>query len=218
MSTAYLCSMKPIILIDNGHGVDCKGKCSPDALAGKLDSPYYFREYKWCREVAQMCCDVLQAQGFSAWLLVPEETDIPLATRVQRVNDFCKKYGNNNVLLISVHNNAAGSGKNWMSARGWSIWTTKGITEADKLAESIYNVAKQEFRYPQTVRTYSNQTYGKDYEEDFYILKRSYCPAVLIEHFFQDNKEDVAYLKTKQCKGSCVEVIVKGIENYLQSK
>ena len=207
--------MKPIILIDNGHGSDTKGKCSPDALTGKLDSRYYFREYQWCREVAQMCCDVLQAQGFRSWLVVPEETDVSLSVRVQRVNAFCAQYGKDNIILISIHNNAAGSGKNWMSARGWSIWTTKGITESDKIAECIYNAAKNEFKPPLSVRAFNNQTYGKDYEEDFYILKRSLCPSVLIEHFFHDNKEDVLYLKTPQCKSSCVEVIVKGIEDYL---
>lgn len=207
--------MKPIILIDNGHGSDTKGKCSPDALAEKLDSPYYFKEYKWCREVAQKCCDIFQAMGFTAWLVVPEEVDIPLATRVNRINDFCKKYGKDNVIVISIHNNAAGNGKEWKSARGWSIWTTRGVTESDKIAEYIYQSAKKEFKYPLKVRNFDNNTYGHDYEEDFYILRKSLCPAVLIEHFFQDNKEDVLYLKTPQCQGSCVEVIVQGIENYV---
>ena len=31
------------ILIDNGHGYDTKGKCSPDGL---------FREYRWTRQAA----------------------------------------------------------------------------------------------------------------------------------------------------------------------
>lgn len=209
---------KPIILIDNGHGVGTPGKCSPDALAEKYSSPYWFKEYLWCREIAQRCCDVLQVMGYDAWLLVPEDNDVPLATRVKRVNDFCKTYGKDNVILISIHNDAAGNGKNWMNARGWSIFTTKGITEADKLAECIYLQAVKEFRPPLRVRSYSPVKYGHDFEENYYILMHSYCPAVLIENFFQDNKEDVEYLKSFKGKGSCIHVITEGVKEYIKSR
>lgn len=194
------------ILIDNGHGVETPGKRSPDGT---------FREYKWCREVAHMVCDMLQAMGHDARLLVPEEKDISLQERCNRANRFDKKSS----ILVSIHNNAAGHGGQWMSARGWSIFTTKGITEADKLAECIYQRAVKVFRAPLSVRTYSkSQPYGHDFEENFYILLHSYMPAVLIEHFFQDNREDVAYLKTDLAKATCAEVIVDGILDYKKSK
>ena len=50
------------ILIDNGHGSDTPGKRSPDGT---------LREYAWAREVANMICDLLQAEGYDASLLVP---------------------------------------------------------------------------------------------------------------------------------------------------
>lgn len=202
------------ILIDNGHGIETIGKCSPDALKGLVNSPLYFKEYQWCREVANMVCDLLQAEGFDAQLLVPELKDIALAERVRRVNRFDAK----DTLLISIHVNAAGSGNSWMNARGWSIYTSRGITEADILAECIYQSAKKTFKYPQTIRTNSNLSFGHDFEENFYILRNSRCPAVLIENFFQDNKEDVKYLKTNKGKAECAEVIVLGIKDYLKNK
>lgn len=208
--------MRPIILIDNGHGVNTPGKRSPDAVRELLDSPYYFREYAWTREISQMQCDCLQALGFDAWLLVPEEDDISLAIRCERVNAFCRKYGKDNILLVSNHVNAAGKGDKWMNARGWSIYTTKGITQADYLAEEIYQVAEDEFRPPLKIRAAGSQPLFHDQEENYYILMHSYCPAVLVENFFQDNKEDVAYLKSDQGKGSCTHVIVAGIENYVR--
>lgn len=192
-----------IILIDNGHGAETKGKRSPDGT---------LLEYKWAREVACMVCDLLQADGYDARLLVPETRDVPLADRCRRANGYDKR----NTILVSIHVNAAGDGKRWMGARGWSIYTTKGITAADTLAECIWNSAKKTFRSPLTVRAYSNSKLGRDYEENFYILLHSYCPAVLIENFFQDNKEDVAYLKTIAGKAACAEVIVGGIKDYLQ--
>ena len=192
------------ILIDNGHGHDTPGKRSPDGT---------LLEYSWARTVSCMICDLLQAEGYDAKLLVRELWDVPLAERCRRANQHNKK----DTILVSVHINAAGKGDKWTKARGWSIFTTKGITEADRLAECIWNQANKTFRSPLSVRSYSNAKMGHDYEENFYILLHSYCPAVLIEHFFMDNKEDCAYLKTKEAMVTCAEVAVAGIKEYLKS-
>ena len=193
------------ILIDNGHGVETPGKRSPDGS---------FREYKWCREVACIVCDLLQAEGFNARLLVPETRDVSLKERCDRASKFNKK----DTLLVSIHNNASGSGSKWMKARGWSIFTTKGITEADKLADSIWQEANKTFKSPLTVRSYSSAKMGHDYEENFYILLHSYCPAVLIENFFMDNHEDCNYLRTDKAMAECAEVAVAGIKDYLKTR
>ena len=204
-----------IILLDPGHGRDTKGKGSPDALAGRMDSPLWFREWCWTREIAGRVHEVLLAEGLTSYLLVKEEIDIPLADRVSRANAYCRKYGKDNVLLVSIHNNAAGNGDVWCNARGWSIYTTRGVTEADRLARQIWWEAEKEFKFPLKVRRYASDPFGYDYESDLYILKHTFCPAVLIEHFFQDNKEDVKYLKSDAGKASCIQVIVQGIENYI---
>ena len=193
------------ILIDNGHGKETPGKRSPD---GSLF------EYKWCREVAFMICDLFQAEGYDVSLLVPEEYDVTLNERCRRANQYDKR----NTILVSIHVNAAGDGYRWMKARGWQIHTTRGITEADKLADCIWNQANKNFDRNLTVRSYSNQKYGHDFENDFYILLHSYCPAVLIENFFMDNHEDCEYLKTDRAKATCAEVAVAGIKDYLRSR
>lgn len=204
------------ILLDNGHGVDTPGKCSPDSLKGYTSSPYLFREYAWAREVAQACWSVLKMRGYDVELLVPEEKDIPLATRAQRVNNICRKVGKNNVILVSIHVNAAGDGRKWMTARGWSIFTSKGETRADVLADEIHAVARKEFKAPLKVRTNFDKYLQRDFEENFYILKNTNCPAVLVENFFQDNREDVLYLKSDKGKGACIHVITQGVENYIK--
>ena len=196
---------KTVILIDNGHGKETAGKRSPDGV---------LREYAWAREVARMVCDELQAEGYAARLLVPEERDVPLAERCRRANQYDKRKS----ILVSIHNNAAGDGSKWMKARGWAIYTTRGITEADRLAEAIYQRAVRAFRAPLNVRRYSAAPLGHDFEADFYILLHSYMPAVLVENFFQDNREDVAYLLTPAGKAACAEVIVEGVKDYLKSK
>ena len=94
------------ILIDNGHGIDTKGKRSPD---GRL------LEYRENRIIARGIVDALTARGLDAFLLVPEETDISLPERCRRVNEWCRQLGKDNVLLISIHCNAAGRGDRWLS-------------------------------------------------------------------------------------------------------
>lgn len=193
------------ILIDNGHGSNTPGKRSPDGV---------LREYSWARAVSRMICDILQAEGYDARLLVPEQWDVSLSERCRRANQSNKR----DTILVSIHINAAGSGSKWMKARGWSIFTTKGITEADKLAECIWNQANKTFKAPLTVRSYSSAKMGHDFEENFYILLHSYCPAVLIENFFMDNHEDCNYLRTDKAMAECAEVAVAGIKDYLRTR
>ena len=71
-----------------------------------------------------------------AQLLVPETEDIPLKERVRRANAICTAQGSANVLLISLHINAAGDGTRWHTATGWSCYTTKGHTLSDCLYQS----------------------------------------------------------------------------------
>lgn len=121
------------ILIDNGHGRETPGKRSPD---GRL------LEYAQNRLLACGIVDGLTARGLDAALLVPEPTDIPLPERCRRVNEWCRQLGKDNVLLISIHCNAAGPGKDWTTARGWCAYTTRGNTRADALATALYDAAR----------------------------------------------------------------------------
>lgn len=192
------------IFIDNGHGEDTPGKRSPD---GRL------REYLWNRQVADLVVEGLRKRGWEASLLVPEAGDISLAERVFRVNSECIHEGDFNVLLVSIHVNAAGNGANWMSARGWSAYTCKGQTRSDLLAECLYDAAEREF---DGLKIRKDMTDGdRDMEEDFYILKRSKCPAVLTENFFMDNREDCDFLLSDEGKRRCASVHVEGIISYL---
>ena len=150
------------ILIDNGHGIDTKGKRSPD---GRL------LEYAQNRLLAGRIVTALPARGRDASLLVPEETDISLPERCRRVNEWCRQLGKDNVLLISIHCNAAGRGDRWLSAHGWCAYTTRGNTQANALATSLYEAAK--LHLPgQRLRT--DYTDGDpDLEADFYILRHT---------------------------------------------
>lgn len=192
------------ILIDNGHGDNTPGKRSPD---GEL------REYSYTREIADRVVLELTKRGYDAERIVKENIDVPLVERARRVNEVCGRLGSSKVILVSIHCNAAGNG-GWMKARGWSAYTSIGRTKADKLADRLYESARMYFT-GQRIRE-DRSDGDPDWEEGFYILRKTKCPAVLTENFFQDNQEDVAYLLSSEGKQAIVDVHVEGIINYIK--
>ena len=71
---------KVCVFLDNGHGSNTPGKCSPDKR---------IREYAYVREIVYKLNIQLQALGIKTFIVVPETIDISLSERVRRVN---KKY------------------------------------------------------------------------------------------------------------------------------
>ena len=213
------------ILIDNGHGIQTKGKRSPD---GK------FLEYAYTREIAKRVVADLIDRGYDAELLVPEDDDISLAERVRRVNEICLIYEPSsparssisssspattgdlipNVILVSIHVNAAGNGTKWTNATGWSVYTCKGQTDSDNLADCLCQAAIKNFPGRRIRTDYSDG--DPDWEENFYILRHSLCSAVLTENFFMDGL-DFEFLQSKACKQAIVDTHVEGIVEYLES-
>ena len=57
----------------------------------------------------------------------------------------------------------------------------------------------------------------RDWEEDFYILCKSWCPAVLTENFFMDNHSDLEYLQSRAGKQAVVDTHVEGIVEWMES-
>lgn len=201
------------ILIDNGHGNNTGGKRSPYSLY-KVKPAIDYYEYKWNREIAAPIVDGLKALGYNADLLVTEEFDVSLTERANRVNKVCAEYGASNVILISVHANAAGNGQKWMTAKGWSAFTTKGNTKSDTIAEYLYAEAEKNF-VGRKIRTDKSDG-DKDWETNFYICKKSKCPAVLTENFFYDNEDDVKYILSEEGRKAVIKTHIDGIINYIK--
>ena len=194
-----------LILIDPGHGIDTPGKRSPD---GK------FLEYLWNRQIAELLLDRFMIMGIDASLVVTETNDISLSTRVQRVNRVCSKVGASNVILLSIHSNAAGDGSKWMSAQGWSCYTSKGDTKSDVIAECLYDAFETEFAEKKIRKDMSDG--DRDWEENFYVLQKSKCAAVLLENFFYDNREECAWMLQEETKKRIASAAVKGIIKYIK--
>ena len=213
------------ILIDNGHGSDTAGKCSPDKS---------LQEYRWAREIASMIEATLKSKGYDAERIVPEEKDISIGERCRRVNAICNMLGKQNVILVSIHCNAAGADGKWKTAGGWCAYTSPGQTQADVLATSLYDAASlelagyiQQFPVNKSIGIYDSKQRpirsdysdgDPDYEARFYILVNTQCPAVLTESMFQDNMADVDFLNSEEGKKHITSLHVNGIINYINAQ
>ena len=193
-----------VVILDAGHGKDTPGKCAPDK------SLY---EWQFNREIVAMLCERLYGLNVQTVILVPEDNDVPLKERVIRVNTIVHdaKIEGKEVLLISIHINAAGHGT-WNNASGWSVWVSNNASEKSKqFAQIAYEQAK-------LLDLCGNRVVPKEnyWTSNFYILKNTPCPAVLTENMFQDHKDDVAFLKSEEGKLKIVDLHVNAIKKYLE--
>ncbi len=196
------------ILVDNGHGSETFGKCSPDKR---------LLEYKWAREIADRVVRELKSLKYDTQLLTPETYDVSITKRVLRANEVCKKYGAKNVLLVSIHNNAAGNGL-WSQASGFSVFVSKNSSANSKKCARIFteeavarNLMGNRAIPSEKYWTWSWTT------DDIGILSKSNCPAVLTENLFMDNKQDCDFLLSEAGKRAIVDLHVSAITKYIKS-
>lgn len=195
------------VIIDAGHGINTKGKSSPDCA---------LMEWRYNREIANAIAQGLILRGYDAEVIVPELEDVSLKERVDRVNRIACKYGISESLLLSIHVNAAGNGSQWMNARGWCAYTFPGHTESDDIADCLYLAAEKNLP-GQKIRTdYSDG--DPDIESSFYVLKHTLCPAVLTENLFMDNKEDCRFLLSSTGRQAIINLHIDGIISYLNEE
>lgn len=192
-----------VVLLDNGHGLNTYGKCSPDKR---------LMEWKYTREIAEAVEKQLKSEGIDVRRIVTEDNDISLGERCRRVNALCSKYGSKKMVLISVHVNAAGSDNKWHDASGFSVWVSKkGSANSKRLGKLFTEEAiKQNLMGNRWIP-------GEKYwQANFTIITNTNCPAVLTENLFQDNKEDVDFLLSKEGREKITNLHVDVIKKYLK--
>ena len=189
------------ILIDNGHGKETKGKRSFDET---------FFEWEYTRKVAREVVNHLRKKGVDAELLVPEDNDITITERVNRVNRVVNEMGKNNVCVISIHNDAFGS--DWNTANGWSVFIYNSASENSKvLANLLHDAAKDEglkIRYYKPNQNYWTASYG--------IIRSTKCPAALTENLFYTNKKDKEFLESEEGFEKIVNLHVVAVTKYVR--
>jgi len=180
-------------ILDNGHGIDTPGKRSLPLSNGKQ-----FFEYRFNRDVVDYMMLLLDASGYDAVRLVPEEHDVPLSMRVSRANSIALS---RLCILVSVHSNAYGNGNRFTVPRGIETYYFESSDEGEMLAEVFQeNLVQTTGWRDRGVRA-----------ERFYILKHAVMPSVLTETGFYSNREQLEYLLDSDWRIRIAEAHVEAI-------
>lgn len=171
--------MEKIVLFDNGHGQETAGKRSP-----VWDDGRQLLEWEFNRDMVRRIIFKCYHSGIRAVKLVPETFDVPLSERCKRANlwyDQC----NGNCIVVSIHANAGGG-------TGFEVFTTPGWTKADPIATTLIEQLENDFPEIKIRKDMSDG--DPDKEADFYILKHTKAPAILVENLFMDTESDCRLL------------------------
>lgn len=191
-----------VVILDNGHGNDTPGKRSPDSS---------FFEWEWNRMFVSKLTDELELLGYKVFAIVTEDNDIGLTKRANRANKIIDEYGADKCIFLSIHCNAMGDGQ-WMNATGWSCYTTKGQNSSDKLAECLCEACEEV-----GIKLRKDLSDGdKDWEENFTVIYKTNCPAVLVENMFYDSKTDLKFLQSEEGIEKLLSLHIIGIQKYFE--
>lgn len=191
-------------IIDFGHGGIINGEytTAPSKMF-TFDDGLTVYEGVINRKIGKYLSEMLTSVEHE--ILVPEDEDISLNKRRQRLNTLYQKH-NGNCFLVSIHCNAGGG-------TGIEIFTTRGNTKSDYIAEVLMKHASNEidmkFR-----KDYSDG--DSDKEANFTILM-SAMPSVLTENGFMDRREDAEYILSDIGQYQLALYHYKGILEILNS-
>lgn len=182
--------MKPIIVIDPGHGGHDSGAVGPGRT----------REKDVVLAVALLLAEQL-ADVATVRLTRRTDVFIDLVKRAEIGNDAKAD------LFLSLHCNSATN-----PARGFEVFTTKGQTLSDTAATDLFLAYASEFRELGQRKDLSDG--DEDKEADFAVLRHSRGPAVLFELEFIHTKEGEAWLASEATQRRMAQALALGVANF----
>ena len=198
--------MENIVLIDMGHGRLTAGKRSP---AHPDFMP--FREYEFNREIGEELMRVLSK--YPDILTMPTienpNTGDVLQTRVNFANQIIKEHPKRNYLFLSIHANAFGT--TWNTANGVEVFVSKNASANSKTAAAIFQ------RNLVDETGLIDRCHPRKYKQaNFYVLKNTVCPAVLVECGFYTNLKEMYFLRSAAGKGKILRALEQSILEYFK--
>ena len=203
---------KYLYLIDYGHGglidgiYQTGGKRSPKFTDRFFPdgTPYVFYEGVNNRDNGNRLMKALKCLNIDYIDLVNTNEDMRLLTRVSRANNLNTKRP---CIYISIHTNAHGNGSEFTTAKGNSVHiSTNASSKSHKFAELLEEEFKTEYKDLTRWRGVK--------ENDFYVLKKTNCPAVLLETGFMTNKEETLLMLSEDWKDRFVNSVINAIQLF----
>lgn len=184
-------------LIDEGHGGMRNGiyTTAPSKMAKFEDFTIY--EGVINRLIGDIVVKVLSGRHIDYLVVADQWEDTPLSMRVNRADNVYKKH--RNCVYLSIHSNAGGGS-------GFEIFTSPGQTKSDKIANVFCQTYQKHF--PNFKFRADKSDGDADKEADFYVLRKTDCPALLVENLFFDNLEEAKYLMSAEGQKAIADCIV----------
>lgn len=176
------------VCIDPGHGIETAGKRSPDGS---------YLEYEFNLDVAKRLKRILEKHSVNVILTKENEHDISLQERVNIANKSNVDY------FISIHSNA--SGDTWSNAQGLEVYVISKGGKAEQLADEI-----RKYAIP-LINTLDRGTKV----QNLYVIRETKMPAVLVEHGFHTNQNELKKLKSDEYREKYAIGDAKGILSIL---
>ncbi len=142
--------------------------------------------------ITQLVKEQLEDQGFKVIMTRSGDQYLSLEERVNIANQT------NAFAFVSIHANTAASSQ----ATGLEVYTKRGSDHT--FAQIMLN----------SILTQTAQNNRGDREADFYVIKYTVMPAVLIETGFISNPQEEQFLWTEENQKRIARGIVNGIVNY----
>ncbi len=161
------------ICLDPGHGGSDSGAVGPTGLA----------EAAVALHVSKYIRFGLRDSGHEVFCTRSDDKFVSLVGRCQIANSNLAD------LLLSVHCNAFSN----PSAHGFEVWTSRGETTADPIAERLFNSIGDAF--PRLAPRFDKTDGDNDKEAGFVVLTQSDMAAVLVEIAFISNPIEEVWLR-----------------------
>lgn len=194
------------VLLDAGHG-GWKDGAYVTAPSKMFDHGNGLVIYEGIvnRAIVALLKEELHRVGL-AWfdILDASQDDVPLDERVRRANEHSKQSPYFSFYL-SVHANAGGG-------TGLELFTSKGKTASDGIAQCIANALIHEF--PDERWRGDLSDFDLDKEKNYYVLKNTSMPAVLLELFFMDHQGDAQKIRDHAVQRRAAQALARGIKSY----
>lgn len=185
----------PTIVIDAGHGGTDQG------ARGHMP---YCEEKRISLQTARLVKQYLDQLGYRVVMTRNTDAFIPLADRVEVANQASSN------IFVSIHFNSSRA----TSAQGIEVFffdskETKARTKASrKLADSILTrVIRRTFASSRGVK-----------KGNFYVIRETQMPAVLVEGGFISNAQERALLKSRDYQEKLARGIADGIDSYFKAR
>ena len=184
-----------IIYIDPGHGGNDPGAMYKDVLEKDINL-----------EISKLLKNELTKKGATVYLTRNGDYDLSVPNTINNKRSDLSRRGNvinksNCDLFLSIHLNAESS-SSWHGAQ---VFYNSKLKENKEIAKIFQNLFKEKLN--------SDRNYKKD--NTLYLQNRITRPGVLLELGFLSNPNERYLLQTDSYQKKIVNVIIEGVELYL---